>query len=88
MLQELIGRWGDQWPSELAHVDAYRDDSDRAFDWLARAVAQNEHGLTRPFLESLYKPVHNDLRWTEFLERAGSAQEQLDATEFEVKFAE
>ena len=83
-LDELIARWGDQWPSEVAHVYAYTGDSDAAFQWLERAIEQKEEGLSEQFLLPIYKPIHTDPRWAQFLERVGSAPEQLEAIEFEV----
>jgi len=83
-LQQLIERWGDEWPSEVAQVYAYRGDVDRTFAWLDRAIEQDEGGMGWQFLLPYYKAVHGDPRWASFLKRVGSAPEQLDAIEFEV----
>jgi TolB-like protein/Tfp pilus assembly protein PilF len=83
-LLELIDGWGDQWPSEVAHVYAFANDSDAAFAWLDRAIELNEAGLTEQFLLPFYQSLHDDPRWTEFLARVGSSAEQLDAVEFTV----
>ena len=83
-LEELIERWADEWPSEVAHVYAHIGDADAAFQWLERSIEKNEEGLNEQFLLPFYNPIHNDPRWTKFLHRVGSAPEQLEAIEFEV----
>ena len=83
-LDELIERWSDHWPSEVAHVYAWMGDADNAFAWLDRAVTQNEEGLKEQFTEFWYKPIHSDPRWAEFLETVGTSPEQLAAIEFNV----
>jgi TolB-like protein len=83
-LDELISRWGDQWPSEVAHVYAFVGDADSAFRWLDKAVAQNEPGLINQFLQPFYRPIQSDPRWQSFLEATGQSSEQLAAIEFEV----
>jgi serine/threonine protein kinase/Tfp pilus assembly protein PilF len=87
-LAELIEGWGSEWPSEVAHVHAFTGDSDAAFAWLDKAVAENEAGLTEQFLLPFYSSVHTDPRWAVFLERVGSSPEQLDTVEFEVALPE
>ena len=87
-LEELITRWGDTWPSEVAHVYAATGDTDAAFVWLDNAVAQNEAGLDHQFLIPFYAPVHDDPRWAEFLERVGSSPAQRASIEFEVSLPE
>jgi predicted Zn-dependent protease len=81
-LEELIERWGNRWPSEVAHVYAYVGDAEQAFLWLDRAIEQSEGGLNSQFLRPFYTPLHGDPRWAKFLERVGSSPEQLDAIEF------
>jgi TolB-like protein len=83
-LDELIIRWGDQWPSEVAHVYAFTGEADAAFQWLDRSVEQQEDGLTEQFTQPYYRAVHDDPRWGKFLDRVGSTPEQLDAIEFDI----
>ena len=82
-LAEVIKRWGDEWPSSVALVYAHMGDADRSFEWLDRAVAQNQIALSTEFLMPFYRPVHDDPRWRRFLEQVGSTPEQLAAVEFE-----
>lgn len=83
-LSELIERWGNEWPSEVAHVYAYIGDADAAFQWLDKAIERNEDGLSEQILQPFYKPLHGNPRWMIFLERIGSTPEQLNAIEFQV----
>ena len=83
-LAVLIEQWGNEWPSEVAHVYAYIGDADAAFQWLDKAIEQNEDGLSEQFQQPFYTPLHDDPRWTVFLERVGSTLEQLNAIEFQV----
>ena len=85
---ELRERWGDRWPSEVAHVYAWIGDADAAFEWLDRAVLQHEDGLNAQFLRPFYAPVHDDPRWQVFRERTGTSEEQLAAIELEVTLPE
>jgi tetratricopeptide (TPR) repeat protein len=87
-LEELIQRWGDKWPSEVAHVYAMSGDADAAFAWLDKAVAQNEDGLDHQFLAPFFVNLHDDPRWAVFLQRVGSSPEQLAAIEFKVTLPE
>jgi len=83
-LEELIERWGADWPSGVAQVHAYVGDADAAFQWLSRAIDQDEAGLNEQVLSPFFRPLHADPRWDRFLERVGSSPEQLGAIEFEV----
>jgi adenylate cyclase len=81
---ELRARWGAQWPSEVAQVYAWAGDADAAFEWLDRALAQNEDGLNQQFIQPLYAGLHGDPRWEAFRERSGTSEAQLAAIRFEV----
>jgi hypothetical protein len=87
-LDELIERWGEQWPSEVAHVQAFTGNADAAFEWLERAVETREEGLSEQYLWPFYRPIHGDPRWAAFLERVGSSPRQLDAIPFRVTLPE
>ncbi len=82
--EELKTRWGEQWPSEVAHVYAWIGDADAAFEWLDRAVAQNEDGLTQQFPQPFFAPIHADPRWQRFREQTGTSAAQLSAVRFKV----
>ncbi len=82
--EEMRTRWGEQWPSEIAHVYAWIGDADAAFEWLDRAVLQNEDGLTEQFPQPFFAPIHADPRWQAFREQTGTSEAQLSAIEFDV----
>jgi hypothetical protein len=67
----------------IAYVFAYRGEADRAFEWLDRAVAYNDPGLSEIVAEPLFRNVRPDRRWVAFLERIGRAPAQLEVIEFE-----
>ena len=82
-LAELIERWGEQWPSEVAHVYAWAGDADAAFLWLEKEVEKS--GITgSERLLPYYTLIRADSRWAALLDRAGVSPAQLDAIEFRV----
>ena len=81
-LNELIERWGDQWPSEVAHVYADVGDTDRAFEWLQKSVDEEE-GEFNP-MDPLLKPLADDPRWLPLLESIGKTPGRWDSVELEV----
>ena len=83
-LAELKGRWGEQWPSEVAHVYAFSGDADQAFVWLTRAVDQNEDGLNQQYYQPLLRNLRGDPRWAEFRARTIGTEEALAGIAFEV----
>ena len=65
----------------IAIVHAWRNDSDSAFNWLDRAVNENQPTLgirTEPFLKNL----HDDPRWDALLTSVGLSDEQVAAIDF------
>jgi hypothetical protein len=61
---------------------AYRNESDRAFDRLAKAVEYNSDGLASVPIDNLLANLHADPRWLPFLQSIGKSPEQLAAIEF------
>ena len=76
------------WAYNIAYVMAYRDEVDRSFEWLDRAVQYSDPGLAQIAVEDLFANIHDDPRWLPFLESIGRSPEQLAAIEFEVTLAE
>jgi tetratricopeptide (TPR) repeat protein len=70
----------------IAYVLAWRNERDRAFEWLDKAVTRQDPALrgmaaSDPFFANL----HDDPRWLPFLRKIGRAPEQLAAVKFDVK---
>ena len=82
---ELIEKHEQDAAYNIAYVMAYRDDVDSAFDWLRKAVAYGDPGLTDIVADPLFANLHSDPRWLPFLESIGKAPGQLAAIDFEVR---
>jgi hypothetical protein len=76
-LGRLIETSADTAAYQIAEVYAYREEKDRAFEWLERARRQRDSGLiglrSDPFLVNL----RGDSRWDAFLHKMGLADDQL-----------
>ncbi len=82
-LESLIEAHGAGWPYNVAHGFAVREELDRAFEWLDRAVEYGDSGLTHTRVDPLLKPLQGDPRWGGLLERIGLADSQLAGVELE-----
>jgi hypothetical protein len=87
-LAELISEQEQGSAYNIADVLADRGEADRAFEWLAKAVHYQDAGLARIIGEALFTRIHDDPRWSPFLESIGRSPAQLDAIEFEVTLPE
>ena len=83
-LAELIEHYEQDAAYNIAYVIAFRGETDRAFEWLDKAVVYNDPGLAEIVNEPLFENIRSDPRWLAFLERIGKAPTQLAAIEFEV----
>jgi tetratricopeptide (TPR) repeat protein len=83
----LIADYADTEAYFIASAYAWRDDADRAFEWLDRAIDENQAMdtlKTEPFFRNLY----DDPRWEETLARVGLADSQVGEIEFDVALPE
>jgi TolB-like protein/tRNA A-37 threonylcarbamoyl transferase component Bud32/Flp pilus assembly protein TadD len=87
-LGRLIEKYAKDAPSNIAYLYAARDESDRAFQWLDRAVEYDDPGLADLPAENLFGRLHSDRRWLPFLRRLGKAPEQLARIPFRVTLPE
>lgn len=88
-LQQLIAGWGEQYPTEIAHALAYRDEKDAAFEWLEKRYEQGGAGIWgEQRLDLLWNNLHDDPRWDEFLRKMNVAPEQLAEIEFNITVPE
>jgi TolB-like protein/Flp pilus assembly protein TadD len=83
-LAALIAKWEKDSPYNIAYVYAYRGESDKAFEWLDKAVEYGDPGLGEIVTENLFDKIHADPRWLSFLRKIGKAPEQLAKIEFKV----
>jgi len=84
VLAELIKTYEHDAAYNIAYVLAFRGETDRAFEWLNKAVKYGDPGLADIPVESLFSRLYSDPRWLLFLERIGKSPEQLAAIKFEV----
>jgi TolB-like protein/Flp pilus assembly protein TadD len=82
-LQEAIAGHARNQAAWIALVFAWRGEPDRAFEWLERAVTDQEP-ITWIALEPMFATLHRDPRWLPLLRRIGMAPEQLADIRFDV----
>ncbi len=88
-LEELKGEWGERWPSEVAHVYAYRGEVASAFEWLEKEYeVGGSGGWGEMRLNPLLNSLHNDPRWHAILDKVGVSDEQLATIGFKVSLPE
>jgi TolB-like protein/tetratricopeptide (TPR) repeat protein len=76
-LAELIAKTGETAAYQVAEAYGYRNDKDRAFEWLERARRQRDAGLPALRADTLLTNLHGDPRWDAFLRTMGLADDQL-----------
>ena len=76
-LAELIKIASETGAYQIAEVYGYRNDKDRAFEWLERARRQLDAGLSALRPDTLLPNLHDDPRWNAFLRTMGLADDQL-----------
>ena len=76
-LAELIKIASETGAYQIAEVYGYRNDKDRAFEWLERARQQRDAGLSALRPDTLLPNLHDDPRWNAFLRKMGLADDQL-----------
>jgi TolB-like protein/class 3 adenylate cyclase/Tfp pilus assembly protein PilF len=72
-LHELIDKYAQVQPYLIAVAYAYCGEVDGAFEWLERAYAQHDPGLTQVKPQPLLRNLHADPRWQPFLDKMGLA---------------
>ncbi len=87
-LAELIEKYEQDTAYNIAYVLAFRDEADRAFGWLNKAVAYKDPGLSDIAVWPHFANIQLDPRWLPFLESIGRSPEQLAAIEFKVTLPE
>jgi tetratricopeptide (TPR) repeat protein len=83
-LAELIAKYENDAPYNIAYVCAFRGEPDEAFEWLDKAVQYEDPGLSDIVVENLFENIRSDPRWLPFLRRIGKDPETLAKVEFKV----
>ncbi|HXD31500.1 MAG TPA: winged helix-turn-helix domain-containing protein [Pyrinomonadaceae bacterium] len=68
-LQELIAKYQTIAAFQIAEVHAFRNEPDKAFEWLDRAYAQRDVGLALTKVSALLKNLHGDPRYAALLKK-------------------
>ena len=76
-LAELIAKNGEVAAYQIAELYGYRNDRDKAFEWLERARRQRDAGISGLRPDVLLKNLHDDPRWDALLRTLGLADDQL-----------
>ena len=84
-LEQLIKKYGPDWPYNIAYTLAFRNEADRAFHWLNQAVQRKDSGVSEISANPLFANIRSDQRWLPFLRTIGKAPEQLDAIKLDVR---
>jgi len=84
VLAELIDKYERDAAFNIAYVLAYRNEADRAFAWLDKAVEYGDSGMAEIVGKPEFRNIQNDPRWPTFLESIGKLPAQLDEIKFEV----
>ncbi|HTK69127.1 MAG TPA: protein kinase [Candidatus Eisenbacteria bacterium] len=68
-LQELIDQFAEGGAYQVAEVYAARGETNAAFEWLERAYAQHDGGLSEMKTKPCLRSLHGDPRWDTFLKK-------------------
>jgi TolB-like protein/DNA-binding winged helix-turn-helix (wHTH) protein/Flp pilus assembly protein TadD len=68
-LKKLITTYQNECAFQIAEVYAYREETDKAFEWLDRAYRQRDPGTPELKTDPLMKSLHQDRRYTELLKK-------------------
>ena len=68
-LNELTAKYQAVEAYNIATIYAFRNESDKAFEWLGRAYAQHNTGLVETKVDPLLKNLHNDPRYATLLKK-------------------
>ena len=68
-LSELVTKYHVGGAYQIAEAYAFRNQPDKAFEWLDRAYTQHDGGLIFTKVDPLLENLHNDPRFTAFLKK-------------------
>ena len=70
-LDQAIAGFAQGAAYQIAEVYAWRGERDKAFEWLERAVVQNDGGLSAFLMDPLLASLRDDVRYNVLLEKMG-----------------
>jgi serine/threonine protein kinase/tetratricopeptide (TPR) repeat protein len=70
-LHELIEEDAEEGAPQIAEVHAVRGETDAAFEWLQRAFAKRDPGLTEMKCNPQLRSLHGDPRWAPLVRQVG-----------------
>ena len=70
-VRALIDKHPSAWALQIAEVYAMRGEPGSAFEWLERAYAQRDGGLSEMSVSPRFRPLHGDPRWGAFMKKMG-----------------
>ena len=83
-LAETVAKYDKDAAYNIAYIHAWRGETDKAFQWLDKAIEYKDSGLPMVAIEPLFASLHEDPRWLPFLRKQGRSPEQLSAIRFKV----
>ena len=84
-LAELIAKYEKDAAYNVASILAYRNEVDRAFEWLEKARRYDDSGVGEIGVEPLFDNLHSDPRWLPLLRELGQDPEQLGQIPLDVQ---
>ena len=76
-LSQLSENFSETAAYQIAEAHAYRDEKDKAFDWLERARRQHDSGMLGLQKDPFLTHLHGDPRWSALLHTMGVGDDQL-----------
>jgi len=70
-LNKIIEKYKVDMGYQIAQIYAYRNEADKAFEWLENAYAVHDLGLNEMLADPEFRNLHDDPRWKPFLEKMG-----------------
>jgi TolB-like protein/Flp pilus assembly protein TadD len=71
VFQAIIREHSDIAPFQIGEIHAWRGENAKAFEWLDRARAERDNGLTELFASPFLAGLHGDPRWAAFMKKMG-----------------
>jgi len=84
-LKKMIDGFAKESSWNIAYVYAVRGESDACFEWLDKAIAYGDPGVSLTGAHWAFANVRNDPRWLPFLRKIGRTPEQLAAIKLDMK---